>query len=290
MPPPNATPNEEWQALAVQENLFALFRAMSSALPNGEIEEGARLSRHLTSPTNPMYKGVWATHLTSEEADAAIDETIAWFRSRHAPFFFWWTGPGTTPADLGERLQARGLIDMAEQAHELAEGIVSTASGAPGMVADLRQMNEAAMGQTPPGFEIGPVQTEADLQEFKQVLVEAYGMPEAMADGWLQAARAIGLDQLPWRMYLGRLDGKPVATNMLFVGGGVAGIFGVATIPSARGKGIGAAISLAPLLEAREMGVDYAVLFATEMAVRVYERVGFRLTGVRLNRYLWRNG
>jgi len=285
-----AEPSAEWLAVAVQENLFALFRAMATHLPGGEIEERAQVSRHLTFPTNPMYKGVWATHLSAEETDAAIDETIEWFRARKSPFFFWWTGPGTTPEDLGQRLRAKGLIDMAEQSQEMAAGVVSTASGAPGMVADLQQMNEAVMEQTPPGFEIAPVQSEAYLQDFKRVLMEAYEMPATMADGWVQAALALGMERTPWQMYLGRLDGEPVATNMLFVGGGVAGIFGVATVPGARGKGIGAAISLAPLLQARAMGVRYAALFATEMAVRVYERIGFRLTGARLNRYLWRNG
>jgi GNAT superfamily N-acetyltransferase len=179
---------------------------------------------------------------------------------------------------------------MAEQSEEMAAGVVSTASGAPGMVAYLHRMNEAVMTQTPPGFVITSVQSEADLQDFKRVLVTAYEMPAKMADGWVQAALALGIERTPWQMLVGRLDGEAVATNMLFVGGGVAGIFGVATVPEARGKGIGAAISLAPLLQARALGVRYAALFATEMAIRVYERIGFQLTDVRLNRYLWRNG
>ena len=39
----------------VEANLFALFRAMT-ALPNSQIEETTKLSRHFVSPTNPMYK------------------------------------------------------------------------------------------------------------------------------------------------------------------------------------------------------------------------------------------
>jgi len=48
----NAT--DEQLGLAVQTNLFDLFRAMM-ALPNSQIEETSTLSRHLASPTNPMY-------------------------------------------------------------------------------------------------------------------------------------------------------------------------------------------------------------------------------------------
>jgi ribosomal protein S18 acetylase RimI-like enzyme len=67
-------------------------------------------------------------------------------------------------------------------------------------------------------------------------------------------------------------------------------VYAVATLPSAQGKGIGAAITLSPLLEARDRdGYKYAVLFSTEMGVKVYQRIGFRVTDVRINRYLWRN-
>ena len=72
--------------------------------------------------------------------------------------------------------------------------------------------------------------------------------------------------------------------------GMVVGVYGVAVTPPARGKGIGAAISLKPLLEARDRdGYHHAVLFATEVGVPVYQRIGFRLTGGYINRYLWRN-
>jgi GNAT superfamily N-acetyltransferase len=63
----------------------------------------------------------------------------------------------------------------------------------------------------------------------------------------------------------------------------------VGTIPSARGLGIGAAITLKPLLDARAQGYRYGVLFATEMGQPVYERIGFRVVPGRINRYLWRS-
>jgi ribosomal protein S18 acetylase RimI-like enzyme len=285
-----ANPSEAELAAAVEENLFALFRAMAATLPGGELVEGEKLSYHLTFPSNPMFKGVWRTRLSAGEADAAIDETIAWFQARHAPFIFWWTGPGTTPDDLGERLVARGLLSMEAQMQELAPGIVSTELGAPGMVADLHQMNEAALTQVPPGFTISEVQDEASLYDFKRVFIESYEIPEWAAQAWVDATLRIGLGRTPWKMYLGRLNGEPVATNMLFNGGGVASVYAVGTVASARGRGIGGATTLKPLLEARdEGGYRYAVLFATEMGIHTYQRIGFRHCGARINRYLWRN-
>lgn len=280
-------PSQAELAAAVEENLFDLFRAMM-ALPGSEIDEGDKLSRHLAFPTNPMFKGVWRTRLAAGEVDEAIDETLAWFKSRNAPFLFWWTGPGTTPENLGERLAARGLLSMEGQAEVLARGIKQTALGAPGMVADLQRMNEAVLSEVPSGFTIEEVQDEASLLDFKRVFVESYEIPEWAGQAWVDATRQLGIGRNPWKMYLGRLDGQPVATNMLFNGGGVASVYAVATVPSARGQGIGGAITLKPLLEAREMGYRYAVLFATEMGVHAYQRIGFRLCDARINRYLWR--
>lgn len=277
-------------AAAVDENLYALFRAMATTLPGGELSENDRLCRHLTFPHNPMFKGVWRTQLSSGEVDEAIAETIAWFEQRKAPFFFWWTGFHTQPADLGERLSRHGLISMEEQQQQFASGIIQTKAGAPGMVADLHKMNESVLEQAPQGFEIEEILDEKSLYYFKDVFVETYAIPEWAGQAWVDAALRVGIGRTPWKMYLGRLNGKPVATNMLFTGGGVASVYAVGTIPSARGKGIGGAITLKPLLEARAMGYRYGVLFSTEMGVSVYERIGFRQTGGRINRYLWRNG
>jgi predicted GNAT family acetyltransferase len=50
----------------------------------------------------------------------------------------------------------------------------------------------------------------------------------------------------------------------------------VATLPEARGKGIGAALTVNPLQEAREMGHRIGVLQSSEMGFNVYKMLGFR--------------
>lgn len=271
-------------AAAVQENLFALFRVMAEALPGSEIVETDKISYHLTTPTNPMFKGVWRSHLSGDEADTIIAETIAWFKARQAPFFFWWTGPDSAPDNLADRLLAHGLIDLAEDTS------LPELQGAPCMVADLDQLDEGLLHQTPPGFTIEEVRDEVALQAFKQVLIEGYDIPELMADGWVQASTQVGIGQTPWKLYLGRLDGTPVASSIILNGAGVSGLYGIATTPAARRQGIGAAITVKPLLDARANGFRYGVLWSTQMGMPLYQRLGFRLTNGRINRYLWRRG
>jgi GNAT superfamily N-acetyltransferase len=283
-------PTEAELADAVQQNLFDLFRSMARTLPGGECEESATVCRHFSFPTNPMFKGAWAPRLAEEDADRVIDETIDWFEARKAPYFFFWTGPDTAPADLGARLSAHGLLDMAEQQTALATGVKQTELGAPTMALEVSRADESLLAAVPAGFCIEEVRTDADLEDFKRVFVETYGIPEWAGQAWLDATRAVGIGSAPWRMFIGRLDGRAVATNMLFCGGGVASVYAVATLADARGKGIGGAITLSPLIEARRQGYEHAVLFSTEMGVRAYERIGFRTVPGRINRYLWRAG
>ena len=93
----NATP--EQLARAVEENVFAMFRSMVEVL-NGDIEETSQLGRYHASPSSPIFKGAYRANLPAEEADSTIQETIEWFKARHAPFFFWWTGGDTRPLSL----------------------------------------------------------------------------------------------------------------------------------------------------------------------------------------------
>ncbi|HRE46398.1 MAG TPA: hypothetical protein PLD47_01625, partial [Aggregatilineales bacterium] len=238
-----ASPSDAELSAAVEENLYDLFRAMAVNLPEGQLDESEVLCRHFSAPTNPMFKGVWGTRLNADQADRAIDETIAWFKARNAPFFFWWTSSLTTPGDLGLRLTGRGLLSMEAQMEALAPGIKSTSLGAPGMAADLRQMNEDALTQVPSGFVIEEVQDETALYAFKKVFLESYEIPEWAGQAWVDATLHIGIGRTPWRIFIGKLDGKPVASNILFNGAGVAAVYGVGTIAEARGKGIGGAIT-----------------------------------------------
>lgn len=270
---PLLDPSEEELGFAFAANLFDLFRAMSH-LPGGELEERAQLARHVAPPFNPMFKGVWQTRLAEHAADEAIAESLAWLRARQAPFAFWWVDPRATPADLAARLLAHGLAPWEERA--------------PGMAADLAALRYELMERVPAGYTQERVTDERGLRDFKQAFVGGLEVPEWAGQAWVDATLAFGVERAPWRCYVGRLDGRPVASNILFNGAGVASVFGVATAPEARGRGIGAAITLIAYDEARRQGYRHGVLFGTELGVPVYRRIGFRAVGATISRYLWR--
>lgn len=273
MQPILANPTEAQLAAATEANLHAWFRAMAT-LPGATLEEGAQFSRHHAFPINPMFKGVWNVRLAEADVEAGIKESVAWFKTHNAPFAFWWTSNRTGPANQHEQL--------------LAHGFAPFEIDAPAMVADLTAMNRSI--NPPANLRIERVTNETLLQLWKQTFVTAYQVPEWAGQAWAEATLALGFENAPWNQYVALLNDEPVAEGMLFCGGGVAGLVALATLPAHRRKGIGSAVQLARIQDAQALGYRYAVLFASQMGYSAYQKLGFRDTGVRVSRYLWRAG
>ncbi len=72
------------------------------------------------------------------------------------------------------------------------------------------------------------------------------------------------------------MNDEPVTASTLLLTDGMAGIYDVSSIPSARGKGFGRAITLASLVEAQARGYRYVCLQATQMGFPLYKRIGFK--------------
>jgi ribosomal protein S18 acetylase RimI-like enzyme len=258
-------------AAAVEENIFAMYRRLAEAL-HGEIEETPGLGRFHAFPLSPMFKAAYRARLEEGEADAAIEETMAWFKARQAPFFFWWAGADSRPADLERRLLAHGFSVFEKDA--------------PAMFAEIDRLNWDI--PRPAELSIEPAASDADLLSWKDTFVQSFAVPEFAGQAWVDATREAGLDQAPYRLLVGRINREPAGCAMLTCGAGVAGILGLGTVSQFRRRGIGSALLLDCLRIARQMGYRYTVLFATPMGYSSYLKLGYQDTGRTVTRYLWR--
>jgi GNAT superfamily N-acetyltransferase len=156
------------------------------------------------------------------------------------------------------------------------------------MAVDLDALNEAV--ESPERLAVTRVRDAAELAGWTETLARGFGEGPHEAE-WVGAMYGrIGLgDNTAWRHYLARLDRAPVATASMLFAAGVAGIYFVFTVEEARRRGIGAAITLAALREARAMGYRAGVLGSSRMGESVYRRLGFR-EYCRLSIYDWRPG
>ena len=180
----------------------------------------------------------------------------------------WWVESDSRPVDLGRTLTTHGL---------------TYDEGGPGMAADLLALNEELTLLS--DLTIEPVIDTETLKQWAYASMIGFGLPEPSVDIWFNVFAGLGFE-LPLRNYVGILNGEPVATSNLFLGAGVAGIYVVATIAGVRRQGIGAAMTLAPLREARALGYRIGILHSSPMGLGVYRQLGFE-EYCKMSCYIW---
>jgi GNAT superfamily N-acetyltransferase len=237
---------------------------------HAELSVSSHLTWLLTGIPDAFLNVVFRTRLPARGRDVLIDETLAHFRRRKVRKLSWWAECKTPRPELESCLVKFGLVF-----HE----------GGTGMAADLAQLPE----DLPPldGLTIRPVQDLPGLRQWVHVNRVGFGLPD-YAEGRLFDLFADVAFGLPMQCYLAELDGQPVGTSQFFLSAGVAGIYNVTVLPEVRGRGIGAAVALAALREARRRGYRISILQASRLGYPVYRRLGFQDYG-KLNIFEWEN-
>jgi len=263
LPPPLTDTSPAGLAAAIEAD------SIGTRVLGGELALEAHLDADATWATgpfaDPFRNVVVSARFDPGSADRRIAEIAGAFRERRTPFV-WWRAPFHTPADLADRLERVGIVSV---------------GSAPAMALDLHDLPPPET--LPAGLEVLAVSDEAGLRDYLAVLgAEAppEGAPLMFREEIVEAivahlAPQLAGEPIPMRR-VGWLDGQPVAASRLSLAGGVAGIYAVATLPEARGRGIGRAMTLAALHAARGLGYRIGTLQSTEAGYPVYQRIGFR--------------
>jgi GNAT superfamily N-acetyltransferase len=206
---------------------------------------------------NAAFNAILCTRDASPADAAFIDDSLAYFKRKNTSEMLVYLDEGVDQAGWDVLLSPRGF---------------KFEEGPPCMSVDLERLNEN--DPLPPGSEIKIVDDDKSVRDWAGVAVRGYGAPADWLDFAIDFLDGLGFDR-PFRSYLAYWNGQPVSTAGVFFGEQVAGIYNVATVPEARGKGFGAAVTLAPLLDARKLGYRVGTLQSSEMGFSVYKRMGF---------------
>jgi GNAT superfamily N-acetyltransferase len=241
---------------ANRANLYEFFRHFEHS-PYMEFAKTEGISRWSCTFQYAWFNAILCARDATPADGAYLDDSLAYFKARNTSEISLWLEDGVNLAGWETLLSPRGF--------KLAEGPY-------GMSVDLNRLNE--IGPMPAGSELKIVNDEKSVQDCAEAIVYGYGFPPDWKDKTVDFLLGLGLEG-PYRSYVAYWEGKPVSTAAVFLGREVAGIYTVATLPEARGKGFGAAVTLAPLLEARKLGYRVGILQASEMGFPVYKRLGF---------------
>jgi ribosomal protein S18 acetylase RimI-like enzyme len=251
---------------AIENNPADLIRALGG-VPQVEFFD-TPVPHYVSGLPHPSLNLAVGAPFAPGSTGAGIDEVVGHARARGAPMT-WWIGPNR-PSALHAEMEARGIKRISQM---------------PGMARTLDDLG--ADVTTPPGLTVNPVRNTRDLQRFVEVISAGFELPGFVSGFLGQMTAEFGLaDDSPYQSYVGVLDGEAVGASAMMLGSGAAGLYNIATVPGARGKGIGAAMTLAPLFEARKRGINLAVLHSSAMGQRVYERLGFQ-TYCTMDAYAW---
>ncbi len=251
---------------AIETITVNCFRSFAG-FPNAETIENDSLFAVLSHMPIPFFSGVARTNLTEEE----VDPTLDLLRSKGCPFR-WWVTPSTRPAGLAELLQARGLRH---------------AYDAPGMIADLTTVPLDL--PLPAGITMRQLTHVDELTDWLAVFTVVFSSPEHERWVWREAYERCGVgENKPWQHFVAFDGAKPLATTSVLVEGDLAGIYFVATMPEARGRGIGAAVTRAAMRYARDIGATRAALQSSDAGFSVYRGLGFEQRCV-VSAYEWRS-
>lgn len=233
------------------------------------------VSRYLTWLVTKMpdhfMNLVVCTELPEQGVGELIDNALNHFRALNIRRLSWLSEEGVQASRIKKYLDVCGLNFKESFAVEMA--------------ADLTKLSENI--PTHKNLRIISVEDEETLRAWIHVASIGFGLSSEVEGIWYDFFAEV-VFEYPFKTYLALLNGKPVGTSQLFISAGVAGVYNVACIPEARGQGIGAAVTLAPLIESRKVGYLVGVLQASSMGYNVYRRLGFEDFG-KLSVFLWEN-
>jgi ribosomal protein S18 acetylase RimI-like enzyme len=232
----------EESVAVIRAHLTGMLEALGS-LPGATFAADGGVARSGTPIRWPFFNGVLPG------ADADLDVVAEALATTPRPFFFWEL-EDTPPAALR----------LAREA-----GLRPLFGREPWMDARIADLPDVEL---PDGLTL---EDGRGGRAWAEVMGAVYGFPPAAVEAWATPG-----ETFPWSTWMARLHGEPVATSAVVTCGGVAGLYGVGTAPSARRRGIGRVLTVTPL---RASGAEVAGLFASPDGEPLYRGLGFQTTG-----------
>ena len=241
---------------AIELNVCAYIVAFIGKISGSQLVRRPEITYITSGIQDARLNYVCRTKASDDSVKGVVGAIVAYFKQDETPFM-WLIGPTTQPKNLDKVLLKQGLV--------LEEDLI-------GMTLDLSNYDEECSDHDT--MQIQRCVSSMQVNDFGYVHSST---TENMAQGelWSRMMRAEWTEQEPLELYVGISNDVPVTTGILFVYGGVAGIYCLATMPAEREKGFGSAMMRFLLKRAKSLNYDVAVVKAPTDQVNFYRDFGF---------------
>lgn len=233
---------------------------MYSSMPGIQVVEETDWLGMLSSHADVFYNAVYESRFSQGNVGNRVDEVVSLFSTRSQLPMVWFITPACRPKNLSEVLAGKGF---------------KHAFKSPGMFLRLGEFHQKSNPESP--HKIIQVSTEEQLSQWIIPGRDGFSVSDSVIKAYFDLFKNKGFEpQTPWKLFVGMVDNTPTTCARLFCANDAAGIYHVATVPSARGKGYGTEITTAALEAAKNLGYQLAILASSPAGYHVYSRLGFR--------------
>ncbi len=246
-------PRTEQIAAAIELNHLAALREFAQG-DQSELLINGEMMRVCSGVAYPLLNFVARPRFDPRRVQDRIREIAAYFGERRLPYLVY-LHPSASPPDLGLHLERLGLAPWGIQ-----DGLA------------LEQLNPQL--HTNRDVQIQVAQDAITLDKAAEVYAGAYHLPPGAAS-YMRSVMMTALYDPAVYVYLARLHGIPAGTVTLVLKAGVAGLYGLGTLPEYRGRLVGTGLMVRAILDAAALGFRTAVLQGPPGGARLYRRLGF---------------
>lgn len=234
-----------------ERSFLDTFHRLLGSVPGGEVElDDDVLLASCGQPVSAF--NIAFIRRAVEDPDALVERSLGWFEERGLP------------GHLRVRTGLDPLLDVAAASNRLRVDVRLP----------VMMMVPPRRGRPRPvRLEVRRVCGAGDLEDHVAVASAGFGLPAAVAHHLFDIAF---MRDPAFEAFTGYVDDVPVATSVLSLSEGVAGIYNVATVPAHRRCGYGEALTQHAVDRAADVGASVVTLQASPMGLPVYERMGFR--------------
>lgn len=237
-------------------NLVDSSRLFYELDPGAEIEADDGLLFGAGSAAHPVISNAAFRRDDGIDAEAFLAEATEFFSARGRRFSVWLRIEQEADRDLAAAAEAGGF----QAVFEMPEMLLGT---------------PLPTEPLPAGTELRRLSEPDQVPDFWTVAKAAYatnGFPPEVFAGY---TRHDGLLAENVATFVAYVDGEPASIAMAIVNNGVGGVYWVGSLESARGKGLGRAVTVAATNAGFELGGEIASLQASPFGKPIYAKLGY---------------